>query len=173
MKQRLVLMTLIFLITLSTSSAMLLSQDSAMIKHGGMLGMENGSKTIILNANNIFTGDKNVGIKENDTNNSNTNNNTIGSLDNKNNTCNISRSRDTITIYCYPSSWQDDYPYHQYKVTWLASITDICDWNPKGTFEGEWTRRCDDMDFSGLTGLEKDYHGASISEYLVKIEGVD
>ncbi|GAA5818603.1 MAG: hypothetical protein CfClM3_0618 [Methanobrevibacter sp. CfCl-M3] len=77
---------------------------------------------------------------------------------------------DTITIYGYPSSWQDNLPYRLYKTVWLKSVLDICQINPKGTFEGELTRICDDMDFSLVTGLEKDFHGDSISEYLVSVE---
>ncbi|GAA5818400.1 MAG: conserved hypothetical protein [Methanobrevibacter sp. CfCl-M3] len=76
----------------------------------------------------------------------------------------------TITIYGYPSSWQDNLPYRLYKTVWLKSVLDICQINPKATYEGELTRISDDMDFSVVTGLEKDYHGASISEYLVSIE---
>ncbi|GAA5818886.1 MAG: conserved hypothetical protein [Methanobrevibacter sp. CfCl-M3] len=76
----------------------------------------------------------------------------------------------TITIYGYPSSWQDNLPYRCYKTVWLKSVLDICQINPKATYEGELTRISDDMDFSLVTGLEKDYHGDSISEYLVSVE---
>jgi hypothetical protein len=76
----------------------------------------------------------------------------------------------TITVYCYPSSYLDsDYPYRLYKTVWNASILNICELNPKDVFEKEWTRRSDGCDFSCLTGFEKDQHGFSISDFLIKI----
>lgn len=38
------------------------------------------------------------------------------------------------------------------------------------TFEGEFTHKEHDTDFSTLTGHEKDYNGLSVGEYLIKIE---
>jgi len=43
---------------------------------------------------------------------------------------------DTIVLYAYPSSWQDNLPYRLYKCTWSKKILDICSINPKGTYEG-------------------------------------
>jgi hypothetical protein len=98
--------------------------------------------------------------------------NDIGDED-VNNVNDVSEVPETITVYCYPSSFHDsDYSYRLYKTVWNASILNICSLNPKGVFEKEWTRRSDDCDFSCLTGFEKDEHGYSINDFLIEIEVV-
>lgn len=85
----------------------------------------------------------------------------------------INETNTTITLISYPSSWRDcDYRYTAYKTTWDKKILNEHRLNPKGTFEGEWTHKEHDTDFSTLTGYEKHYHGLSVSEYLIKIETV-
>ncbi|GAA5818850.1 MAG: hypothetical protein CfClM3_0858 [Methanobrevibacter sp. CfCl-M3] len=77
---------------------------------------------------------------------------------------------ETITVYCYPSSFLDvSYPYRLYKTVWDASVLNICSLNPKGVFEKEWTSY-DDRDFSCLTGYEKDAGGNSVRGYLISVE---
>lgn len=83
----------------------------------------------------------------------------------------LSETEHTITLLTYPSSWQDSkYKYQPYKVTWNKTILNDYSLNPKMTFEGEFTHKEHDTDFSTLTGHEKDYNGLSVSEYLIKIE---
>jgi hypothetical protein len=77
---------------------------------------------------------------------------------------------ETITIYGYPSAWSNPQPYHLYKVTYLASILSIGCFNPKGVIENEFTKYSDNTDYDVVSGLEKDYHGLSISEYILNIE---
>ena len=83
----------------------------------------------------------------------------------------LSETEHTITLLTYPSSWQDSkYRYQPYRVTWNKTILNDYSLNPKMTFEGEFTHKEHDTDFSTLTGNEKDYNGLSVSEYLIKIE---
>jgi hypothetical protein len=77
------------------------------------------------------------------------------------------------SYYAYPSSYLDSgYAYRSYKVTVLKSIFNVAQFNPKGTFEGEWTRYNDDCDFSALTGYHKDTFlcDGDLSSYIVSIE---
>jgi hypothetical protein len=51
-----------------------------------------------------------------------------------------------------------------------VSILDIGSFNPKGVYENEFTKYSDNTDYDVVSGLEKDYHGLSIDEYIVNIE---
>ncbi|MEA4956924.1 hypothetical protein SDC9_07468 [bioreactor metagenome] len=83
----------------------------------------------------------------------------------------IKQNKTTITVLAYPSSWRDNgYPWRAYKVTWDKRILKNYRFNNKKTFEGEWTNKHDDMDFSAVSGHEKHYHGLDISKYRLKIE---
>jgi hypothetical protein len=77
---------------------------------------------------------------------------------------------ETINVYGYPSAWNNPRPYQLYKITYLASILDIGSFNPKGVKENEFTKYSDNTDYDVVSGLEKDYHGYSIDDYIVNIE---
>jgi hypothetical protein len=78
----------------------------------------------------------------------------------------------SLVVYGYPSSWQDGMSYHLYKFTYDSNVLNKFYQNNKGTFEGEWTNKVTDNDFSYF-GNHKDYFEPSCSspkEYLINYE---
>jgi hypothetical protein len=83
----------------------------------------------------------------------------------------VVESRNLVTVVAYPSAIGDlnSYSYAPYLVTWdmgvLNSLYGTCNYNWKQTFEGEWSVVAsgpyNDVDFSGLTGVEKVQSGKS------------
>jgi hypothetical protein len=141
------------LLIISDVAASVFTDDSKVFRNSSVQEIEKESRNISDNVDNS-TITSTIGDEDNKT------------IDNKS----IDVEPATITVYCYPSSYLDsNYPYQLYKTVWDAQILNICELNPKGTFEKEWTRICDDCDFSCLTGFEKDGHGYSINDYLINI----
>lgn len=72
-----------------------------------------------------------------------------------------------IGHWAYPS--KGNLPYHQYYVEFenycpLCHHTGTLIWNPKGTYEGEWTCVACDADYCAVTGADK---ANSIRAYLI------